>query len=91
MQRIAEYARGAPLDDLEATQPYISAPWDAHLDVLDDADDGAQAAARAQETHRAYEPPPALRPKTSWSASAAPLRAWTGQEITLSDESTTRH
>jgi hypothetical protein len=50
MQRIAEYARGAPLDDLEATQPYISAPWDARIDVVDDADDGAQAAARAQET-----------------------------------------
>jgi hypothetical protein len=50
MQRIAEYARGAPLNDLEATQPYISAQWDARLDVVDDADDGAQAAARAQET-----------------------------------------
>jgi hypothetical protein len=50
MQRIAEYARGAPLDDLEAAQPYISAPWDARLDMVDDADDGAQAAARAQET-----------------------------------------
>jgi hypothetical protein len=62
MQRIAEYARGAPLDDLEATQPYISAPWDARLDVVDDADDGARAAARAQETQ-------GIRVATSASAS----------------------
>lgn len=51
MQRIAECGRGAPLDDLEATQPYISAPWDARPDTTDDTDDGLQAAARAQEAH----------------------------------------
>lgn len=51
MQRIAECGRGAPLDDLEATQPYISAPWDARPDASDYTDDGLQAAARAQETH----------------------------------------
>ncbi|TIA49782.1 hypothetical protein D6C77_09455 [Aureobasidium pullulans] len=51
MQRIAECGRGAPLDDLEATQPYISAPWDARPGTIDGTDDGLQAAARAQETH----------------------------------------
>ena len=50
MQKIAEYARGAPVDELEATQPYISAPWDARLDIVDDADGGVQAAAWAQGT-----------------------------------------
>ncbi|KAI6824489.1 hypothetical protein KC343_g180 [Hortaea werneckii] len=51
MQKIAEYGQGAPLDDLEATQPYISAPWDARPDTVDGTDDGLRSAARAQETH----------------------------------------
>lgn len=51
MQKIAENDQGAPLHDLEATRPYISAPWDARPDTIDDTDDGLQAAARAQETH----------------------------------------
>jgi hypothetical protein len=49
MQKIAESARGAPMDEMEATQPYISAPWDARLDTLNDVADGAQAATWAQE------------------------------------------
>jgi hypothetical protein len=32
------------MDDLEATQPYISTPWDARLDIADSTDDGEQAA-----------------------------------------------
>jgi hypothetical protein len=44
LQRIAESARGAPIDELEATQPYISAPWDARLDIANSVDDGEQAA-----------------------------------------------
>jgi hypothetical protein len=44
LQKIAESARGAPMDDLEATQPYISTPWDARLDIADSTDDGEQAA-----------------------------------------------
>ncbi|KAI7722998.1 hypothetical protein KC353_g1 [Hortaea werneckii] len=48
LQKIAESARGAPMDDLEATQPYISAPWDARLDIANSADDGEQAAGCAQ-------------------------------------------
>jgi hypothetical protein len=50
MQKIAESARGVPMDDLEATQPYISAPWDVRLDMVNDVADGAQAATWAQET-----------------------------------------
>jgi hypothetical protein len=50
MQKIAESARGVPMDDLEATQPYISAPCDARLDMINDVADGAQAATWAQET-----------------------------------------
>jgi hypothetical protein len=50
MQKIAESARGVSMDDLEATQPYISAPWDARLDMVNDVTDGAQAATWAQET-----------------------------------------
>jgi hypothetical protein len=48
LQRIAESARGAPMDELEATQPYISAPWDARLDIANSVDDGEQAAGCAQ-------------------------------------------
>jgi hypothetical protein len=48
LQKMAESACGAPMDDLEATQPYISAPWDAQLDIANSADDGEQAAGRAQ-------------------------------------------
>lgn len=51
MQKIAEYGQCAPVDELEATQPYISAPWDARPDTVDGTDDGLQSAARAQETH----------------------------------------
>jgi hypothetical protein len=40
MQKIAEAAHNAPMDELEATQPYISAPWDARLDIANDTDDG---------------------------------------------------
>jgi hypothetical protein len=29
MQRIAESTYGAPIKELEATRPYVSAPWDA--------------------------------------------------------------
>jgi hypothetical protein len=28
MQKIAESAEGTPVNELEATRPYISAPWD---------------------------------------------------------------
>jgi hypothetical protein len=48
LQKIAESARGAPMDELEATQPYISAPWDARLDIANSVDDGEQAAGCAQ-------------------------------------------
>ena len=48
LQKIAEYARGAPLDELEATQPYISAPWDARPEIANSVDDGEQAAGCAQ-------------------------------------------
>ncbi|KAF4546911.1 Hypothetical protein D9617_102g071700 [Elsinoe fawcettii] len=51
MQRIAECGRNVPLHDLEATQPYISAPWDARPDIVDGTDDSVQAAARALESH----------------------------------------
>jgi hypothetical protein len=50
MQRIAESAHGAPVEELEATRPYVSAPWDARLDIVESVDDGIQAAAQAQET-----------------------------------------
>jgi hypothetical protein len=50
MQMIAEVAQGAPVNELEAIRPYISAPWDAHLKTVESANDGAQAAAQAQET-----------------------------------------
>lgn len=50
IQRIAEYGRGAPLDDLEATQPYICAPWDARPDTVADTVNGLQAAIEAQGT-----------------------------------------
>ena len=36
------------MDDLEATQPYISALWDARLDVANSVDDSEQAAGCAQ-------------------------------------------
>jgi hypothetical protein len=50
MQKIAECAQDAPLNELEATRPYVSAPWDARLDMAESVDDGVQAAAQAQET-----------------------------------------
>jgi hypothetical protein len=51
MQRIAESAHDAPVEELEATRPYVSAPWDARrLDILNNVDDGVHAAAQAQET-----------------------------------------
>jgi hypothetical protein len=49
MQKIVETAQGAPVNELEATRPYISAPWDARLDMVESVDDGVQAAAQAQE------------------------------------------
>ncbi|KAM0724078.1 hypothetical protein Q7P37_000258 [Cladosporium fusiforme] len=61
LQKIAESACGAPMDDLEATQPYISAPWDARLDIADSVDDGKQAAGCAQGI-------PGIRVATSASA-----------------------
>jgi hypothetical protein len=33
------------LNELEATRPYVSAPWDARLDIVNNVDDGVQAAA----------------------------------------------
>jgi len=48
LQKIAEYACGAPTDELEATQPYISAPWDARLDIAHSVDDGEHAVGCAQ-------------------------------------------
>jgi hypothetical protein len=50
MQRIAESAHGAPVTELEATRPYVLAPWDVHLDIVNNVDEGVQAAAQAQET-----------------------------------------
>jgi hypothetical protein len=50
MQKIAESAEGTPVNELEATRPYISAPWDTWLNTVDSIGDGVQAAARAQET-----------------------------------------
>jgi len=47
MQKIAECAQDAPLNELEATRPYLSAPWDARLDMVESVDDGVQAAAWA--------------------------------------------
>lgn len=44
LQKIAESVCGAPVDELEATLPYISAPWDTRLDVANSVDDGEQAA-----------------------------------------------
>jgi hypothetical protein len=45
MQRIAESAHGAPVEELEVTRPYVSALWDARLDTVDNVEDGVQAAA----------------------------------------------
>jgi hypothetical protein len=50
MQKIAESAQAAPVEELEATRPYISAPWEAQLDTTESVEDGAQAAIQAQET-----------------------------------------
>jgi hypothetical protein len=50
MQKIAESAQAAPVEELEATRPYISAPWEAQLDTTESIDDGAQATIQAQET-----------------------------------------
>ena len=36
------------MDEVEATQPYISAPWDARLDIANCVDDGEQAVGCAQ-------------------------------------------
>jgi hypothetical protein len=47
MQKIAEAAQGAPVNELEASRPYISAPWDARLDTVNSVGDGVQAAAQA--------------------------------------------
>jgi hypothetical protein len=49
LQKIAESACGTPMDEVEATQPYISAPWDARLDIADSVDNGEQAARCAQD------------------------------------------
>jgi hypothetical protein len=38
------------VNELEATRPCISAPWDTRLNTADSEDDGVQAAARDQET-----------------------------------------
>ena len=38
------------MDELEATQPYISAPWDARLDIANSVEDGEQAAESAHDT-----------------------------------------
>jgi len=40
MQRIAESAHGAPVEELGATRPYVSAPWDAHLNIVNNVDEG---------------------------------------------------
>jgi hypothetical protein len=50
MQRIAESAHSAPVEELEATRLYVSASWDAQLNIVNNVDDGVQAAAQAQET-----------------------------------------
>ena len=39
MQRIAESAHGAPVEELEATRSYVSAPWNARLDIVNNVDD----------------------------------------------------
>jgi hypothetical protein len=49
LQKIAESACGTPMDEVEATQPYISAPWDARLDIAESVDNGEQAARCAQD------------------------------------------
>jgi hypothetical protein len=40
MQKIAESTYSAPLNELETTRPYVSAPWDARLDIVNNVDDG---------------------------------------------------
>lgn len=50
MQRIAESAHAAPVEELEAARPYVSAPWDARFDIVNSVDNGVRAAAQAQET-----------------------------------------
>jgi hypothetical protein len=50
MQMTDESAQAAPVEELEATRPYISAPWEAQLDTIESLEDGAQAAIQAQET-----------------------------------------
>jgi hypothetical protein len=47
MQRIAESAHSAPVEELEATRPYVSAPEDARLNIVNDVDDGVHAAVQA--------------------------------------------
>jgi hypothetical protein len=78
MHKIAESARGVPMDDLEATQPYISAPQDARLDMVNDVADGAQAATWAQETQGIRIATSASARNRFWLASVAPSRALTG-------------
>lgn len=50
MQKIAQAAQGAPVNELDVTRPYISAPWEARPEIGDSVDDGVQAAARAYKT-----------------------------------------
>jgi hypothetical protein len=50
IQKIAESAQGAPVEELEVTRPDVPAPWDARLDMVDNVDDGVQAVVQAQET-----------------------------------------
>ena len=48
LQKIADFAREASMDELEATRPYISAPWVARLDIPNSIDNGEQAAGCAK-------------------------------------------
>jgi hypothetical protein len=50
MQKIAQSTQGAPVDELDVTRPYISAPWEARLDIADMVGNSVRAAARAHET-----------------------------------------
>jgi hypothetical protein len=50
IQRITESTHSAPVEELGAIRPYVSALWDARLDIVNSIDDGVQAAAQAQET-----------------------------------------
>jgi hypothetical protein len=50
MQKLAQWAQSAPVNEVDVTRPYISAPWEARLEIGDSVDDGVQAATRARET-----------------------------------------